>query len=186
MTWSATRMAGERVSSRNVNTLISNPPYLRVLEGLLSTLFSGGLIGYNCSHAYPHTTKTKLNFLAPDNLKGADMLMYEIFKSLGLTVRFRHVVSDRGVEGDRELPVVGLDSEWKVFPMEVEDSVEVFDRWSGRGRDGRHEDEGQYVDFLDVHWLNDWGHQEQQFTWITVSDDTQLKGSMVAADPPVS
>ncbi|KAK3898055.1 hypothetical protein C8A05DRAFT_38375, partial [Staphylotrichum tortipilum] len=44
----------------------------------------GGYLGFNCSHVYTHTTNTRLNFLAQDNLKGADMLMYEIFRSLGL------------------------------------------------------------------------------------------------------
>lgn len=36
------------------------------------------------------------------------------------------------------------------------------------------EEEGRYVDFLDVHWLNDWGHQEPQITWISVSAPTLL------------
>jgi hypothetical protein len=108
------------------------------------------------------------------------MLMYEIFKSLGLTVRFRHVVSDGGIEGYRELPVVGLGSEWEVWHMEVDGSDIVFDSWSGRDRAGAQEDEGQYIDSLDVHWLNDWGHQEPQLTWISVSDHTQLNGSIVA------
>jgi len=52
------------------------------------------LIGYNCSHVYPHTTKTPINFTAPDNLKGADMLMFEMFSSMGLRVRFRPAVLD--------------------------------------------------------------------------------------------
>jgi hypothetical protein len=114
------------------------------------------------------------------------MLMYEIFKSLGLTVGFRHVVSDRGEGSDRELPVVGLGPEWEVWSMEIEASFIVFDSWSGRDGHGRHEDEGQYIDFLDVHWLNDWGHQEPQLTWISVSDHTQLKGSIVADSSPSS
>ncbi len=50
------------------------------------------MIGYNCSHVYPHTTKTPINFTAPDNLKGADMLMFEMFSSMGLHVRFRPAV----------------------------------------------------------------------------------------------
>jgi hypothetical protein len=106
------------------------------------------------------------------------MLMYEIFKSLGLTVRFRHVVSDCGWA--EEFPVVGLEPVLEVWPMEVEGPELVFDDWSGR--DG---DERRYIDSQDVHWLNDWGHQEPQLVWISVSDHTQLKGS-IAADSSVS
>jgi hypothetical protein len=106
------------------------------------------------------------------------MLMYEIFKSLGLTVRFRPIVSD--YDGGEEFPVVGLEPGWEVWPMDVEGPEIVFDNWSGR--DG---DESRYIDSRDVHWLNDWGHQELQLVWISVSDHTQLKGS-IAADSSVS
>lgn len=55
---------------------------------------TGGYLGYNRRHVYPHTSNTKRNFLAPDNLKGADILMYEIFRSLGLKISFRSAVTD--------------------------------------------------------------------------------------------
>lgn len=48
-----------------------------------------GYIGYHCAHIYPHTSKSKLHFMAPDNLKGADMAIYSICCSLGLNVTFR-------------------------------------------------------------------------------------------------
>jgi hypothetical protein len=149
-------------------------------------ILSGGLIGYNCSHVYPHTNRSKLNFLVPDNLKGADMLMYEIFRSLGLRVRFRPVARDVGYTsyklGD-PLPIVGLSLKWKTWNRcDDEYLEETFDEWAGRKEGGKthhwwadekqdpEEDEGRYIDFLDVHWLNDWGHQEPQLTWIGVSD----------------
>lgn len=43
---------------------------------------------------YPHTAKTPINFTAPDNLKGADMLMFEMFSSMALHIRFRPAVLD--------------------------------------------------------------------------------------------
>jgi hypothetical protein len=64
----------------------SNEPRKRLTSSL-----AGGRIGYNCSHVYPHTNSNRLIFRLADNLKGADMLMYEIFKSLGLVTRFRPV-----------------------------------------------------------------------------------------------
>lgn len=147
---------------------------------------------------YPHTNKSKLNFLLPDNLKGADMFMYEIFASLGLRVRFRPVMSDLGRvwgnpnhgDGSAVLPIVGLSSRWKTWDRIDERFEESFDEWAGRNekpapdrwwetREEEEEDEetteGRYVDFLGVHWLNDWGHQEPQITWISVSDRTPCR-----------
>jgi hypothetical protein len=129
---------------------------------------------------YPHTNKSKLNFLVPDNLKDADMLMFEIFKSLGLNVRFRPVVSNlRNILGDEghPLPLVGLDLEWQVWDMLDDYAMQEFDDWAGRNEkpttnrwwlsetpEGEEEEEkeGRYVDFHDVHWLNDWGHRSHR------------------------
>ncbi|KAK3343453.1 hypothetical protein B0T25DRAFT_572463 [Lasiosphaeria hispida] len=53
---------------------------------------NSGLISYNYSQVYSHKTKTPINFTAPDNLKGADMVMFEIFSSMGLHVRFQPAI----------------------------------------------------------------------------------------------
>jgi hypothetical protein len=129
--------------------------------------------------------------MVPDNLKGADMLMYEIFSSLGLRVRFRPVVSDVGYNwhghGD-PLPIVGLSLKWKKWDMCDEYIEQEYDEWAGRNEGPKMDrwwldeeedseaEEGRYIDFLDVHWLNDWGHQEPQVTWISVSDPSMLLG----------
>ncbi|KAJ4303906.1 hypothetical protein N0V88_001506 [Collariella sp. IMI 366227] len=147
----------------------------------------GGLIGYNCSHVYPHSNKSPLNLMIPDNLKGADMLMFEIFRSLGLGVRFRPVVHtkddpyDRWCAGD-PLPLVGLKLKHETWESELEGwySDSAWDEWAGRferpqNRWDQAEEESDeyyenksvnYVDFFKVHWLNDWGHQEEQVHWI--------------------
>lgn len=139
---------------------------------------------------YPHTTRTKLNFLAPDNLKGADMLMYEIFRSLGLKVSFRPAVTelhyyDESYKAAR--PVVGLRlklTDWGFTPDEY--IQEDYEKWTGKvpkdywkrghwDRDSDQEPEPEpvsvpeYVRFEDVHWLNDLGHQEPQTVWVAVS-----------------
>ncbi|KAL2022244.1 hypothetical protein VTK56DRAFT_5854 [Thermocarpiscus australiensis] len=173
----------------------------------------GGYIGYNCSHVYPHTNTSKLNFLVPDNLKGADMLMYEIFTSLGLTVRFRPVARDLDYtwyEKGESLPLIGLSLKrqtWDMIGNTYPDLEERFDRWAGRGetRRGRSpwerkrdRDEGDeneesepYIDFLNVHWLNDWGHEEPQVTWIAYGNEasnavTYSCVAMIAEIPPSS
>ncbi|GAB1316186.1 Fe2OG dioxygenase domain-containing protein [Madurella fahalii] len=126
---------------------------------------NGGLIGYNCSHVYPHTTPSKLNFLAPDNLKGADMLMFEIFKSLGLKVDFRPVVNDGNFEsdnGDKACPIIGRRLQFAMWGaiMDEEAFEAECDHWDGRPSPS-------FIDFRDVHWLNDFTHEEPQLSWIT-------------------
>lgn len=123
---------------------------------------------------YPHTTKTHLNFLAPDNLKGADMLMYEIFRSLGLKVSFRPVVKKLlyyDEIGDAR-PVIGPDLEWTEWGC-IEEYEETYDWWTGKVTDSAEYDETkprpEYMSFDAMHWLNDTGHEEMQISWIAVS-----------------
>lgn len=139
---------------------------------------------------YPHSNHSKLNFLAPDNLKGADMLMYEIFRSLGLRVSFRPVakkIAYTNYEDEEVLPLVGLDLKSKTWNrIDAEYMEETLDRWVGRGNPPKEdyyaqqydsessEDEEEpefkpYIDFMTVHWLNDFGHREPQLTYIAVS-----------------
>ncbi|AEO61173.1 hypothetical protein MYCTH_2311077 [Thermothelomyces thermophilus ATCC 42464] len=146
----------------------------------------GGYLGYNCSHVYPHTSKTNLNFLAPDNLKGADMLMYEIFRSLGLKVSFRPVVTDLRYydpeTGEDAAPVVGLKLEWTTWRFPRDNVEEEYDKWTGKvysnrrryywRSDSESESEPEptrepgYIRFEDVHWLNNFGHKEPQISWV--------------------
>lgn len=63
--------------------------------GILHSLFlqenfmpDGGYLGVHCSHAYPHTSKSSR---LPSILKGADMVAWETFRSLGCGVRLRPV-----------------------------------------------------------------------------------------------
>jgi hypothetical protein len=160
---------------------------------------TGGYLGYNCSHVYPHTSKTKLNFLAPDNLKGADMLMYEIFRSLGLKVSFRPAVTELlySDEHGEARPVVGLKldwvNDWGFCPDDWID--EEYAKWTGKWPKNYKKDRDwwdykndapkagsppqptpvpDYVRFEDVHWLNDLGHKEPQISWVAVSGLIQL------------
>ncbi|KAL2157888.1 hypothetical protein VTH06DRAFT_4941 [Thermothelomyces fergusii] len=131
----------------------------------------GGYLGYNCSHVYPHTSETKLNFLAPDNLKGADMLMYEIFRSLGLKVTVRPVVVDfdnddsNSEDSDTGPAVVGQKLPWEDWVGMIEDPImDAYREWAGKGGPG-------YVSFKRVHWLNNFGHQEPQLIWVAYGNE---------------
>ncbi|KAK3357906.1 hypothetical protein B0T25DRAFT_451645 [Lasiosphaeria hispida] len=146
----------------------------------------GGWIGFNCAHVYPHTTSSPLNFVAPDNLKGADMLMYEIFSSMGLEVLFRPVVSNLQYTGyptedweDREPPpLIGQHLQQTSWDMRIENEHgEMYDGWSGKDAEGwTRQDQGSgprpgFIDFGQVHWLNDFGHEEPQISWIAYGNE---------------
>lgn len=148
----------------------------------------GGHIGYFCSHAYPHTATTKLIFMAPDNLKGADMAMYSIFRSLGLSVSFRPAFDEMIYPGEDHLHesdpedageamVLGRDGALK---REV-NFEEKFDEWIGRkeshwaqGRRRQWQEPimkriPSYVGYNDVHWVNKPGYKEVQLSYLAVS-----------------
>lgn len=110
----------------------------------------GGHIGYHCSHIYPHTSTTKIHFMVPDNLKGADMAIHSIFCSLGLRVSFRPAVEagDMGHEpfdsdtedlGDgyragTEPASLGADGKlnWEEWFGGEEGTGDDFDMWTGK------------------------------------------------------
>lgn len=50
------------------------------------------MLGYHCSHAYPHTEMDTIETL-PTMLKGADKLIHECFFATGLETGLRHVLS---------------------------------------------------------------------------------------------
>jgi hypothetical protein len=140
----------------------------------------GGYLGYNCSHVYPHTNRTKLNFLAPDNLKGADMVMFETFRSLGLKVSFRPAATDLHYFDDEGYaqPIVGLKLDWVEWGNCSDENLEgMYGGWTGEwpgyfdnsSRRVNKQPVPDYVRFADVHWLNDFGHKEPQISWIAVS-----------------
>ena len=55
----------------------------------------GGLLGFYCLHAYPHSTKTPRDAqLFPSVLKGVDLLLYSLLRALDLKVDIRPVLQD--------------------------------------------------------------------------------------------
>ncbi|PLN86495.1 hypothetical protein BDW42DRAFT_158595 [Aspergillus taichungensis] len=59
--------------------------FLRSLVQEPSFMKEGGVIGFYCSHAYPHSSALA-KIQLPSALKGSDIILYSIFKSLGMEV----------------------------------------------------------------------------------------------------
>jgi hypothetical protein len=60
---------------------------------LYSDVLQGGTLGFHCTHAYAHTTSHNVVRL-PFALKGVDVVIYTVFRSLGLQVRIRPVLEE--------------------------------------------------------------------------------------------
>ncbi|TVY47844.1 hypothetical protein LOCC1_G002936 [Lachnellula occidentalis] len=69
------------------------PLYQSLKETLESPGFmkQGGMLGFHCAHQYAHTNNTA-NQRLPHALKGIDVVIYTIFKSLGLETQVRPVL----------------------------------------------------------------------------------------------
>jgi hypothetical protein len=55
----------------------------------------GGVLGSFCTHAYPHTADNATTLL-PRGLKGADLVLYSVFDSLGIEVEMLPVIIGSG------------------------------------------------------------------------------------------
>ncbi|KAJ5790206.1 uncharacterized protein N7518_007217 [Penicillium psychrosexuale] len=53
----------------------------------------GGALGFYCSHAYPHASD-EAPMLLPRALKGADLVLYSVFKSLGIKIEVVPVIQE--------------------------------------------------------------------------------------------
>ncbi|OQD67640.1 hypothetical protein PENPOL_c003G00358 [Penicillium polonicum] len=61
----------------------------------------GGAFGFYCSHAYPHTSD-EAPMLLPRALKGADLVLYSVFKSLGIQINVVPVVMEDDYKAEYE------------------------------------------------------------------------------------
>ncbi|PLB43732.1 hypothetical protein P170DRAFT_441188 [Aspergillus steynii IBT 23096] len=65
----------------------------------------GGVLGIFCSHAYPHTSDLA-TIQVPRALKGADLVLYSVFKSLGIELAILPIIAQNGVYAKN--PELGL------------------------------------------------------------------------------
>ncbi|KAM0337999.1 hypothetical protein ACHAPU_011462 [Fusarium lateritium] len=90
--------------------------FFAALEKLLENkefLQKGGLIGFNCTHAYPHTSRSSVDNLH-HMLKGLDMVVYQALKRILGTAQVAAIVDDSQFKRDRE-------QEWSYEPWKPED-----------------------------------------------------------------
>lgn len=72
-------------------------PLYHDLQAALQTrgfMDSGGILGFYCNHAYPHANK-KLGLELPMALKGVDLLVYAVCRSLGLETKARPILDPK-------------------------------------------------------------------------------------------
>ena len=60
---------------------------------------NGGILGFHCAHQYAHTDRTA-NQRLPHALKGIDVVLFTIFRTLGLTVHVRPILDKEFSEDD--------------------------------------------------------------------------------------
>ncbi|PYI02019.1 hypothetical protein BO78DRAFT_400862 [Aspergillus sclerotiicarbonarius CBS 121057] len=84
-------------------------PLYGLIESLLATpgfMKEGGVLGVFCSHAYPHASDLA-ELQLPRALKGADLVVYAVLKSLGVEVSILPVLEFGGSYGSRN-PQLGI------------------------------------------------------------------------------
>lgn len=68
---------------------------------------AGGVLGIYCSHAYAHSSGFATRSL-PRSLKGSDLVLYSIFKSLGIEVKVLPVI-ETDASYNPEDPQLGIE-----------------------------------------------------------------------------
>jgi hypothetical protein len=67
----------------SVKAMLDSPAFMK----------TGGVLGFHCTHQYAHTNGTADRRL-PHALKGIDVVLYSVFRSLGLKVHVRPVLEE--------------------------------------------------------------------------------------------
>jgi hypothetical protein len=61
------------------------------------SVYTGGTLGFYCAHKYAHTRQGMKN-LMPFALKGIDVAVFSVFRSLGLNVSVRPILDTSNLE----------------------------------------------------------------------------------------
>ncbi len=122
----------------------------------------GAMLGYHCSHAYPHTSKDTIAAL-PATLKGVDKVVHTCFAATNHSVRLRHLL-------DIEVDEDGICSDDPDFRKEFDGSIlsDELVPWNytqtglygGEGTDDIIRSWTDDYTVETVNWLNESGHSE--------------------------
>ncbi|KAJ5501876.1 Oxoglutarate/iron-dependent dioxygenase [Penicillium fimorum] len=101
----------------------------------------GGAFGFYCSHAYPHISD-EAPVLLPKAFKGADLVLYSVFKSLGIRIDIVPVIIEEDYYGyEREKVRVGDELRSYTITELVEgeeDGNPIEESWEGRLQSRNH------------------------------------------------
>ncbi|KAL2074629.1 hypothetical protein VTL71DRAFT_8407 [Oculimacula yallundae] len=98
-----TQRVGDGIVSESVVDPKLSPLYQGVRDMLLEPGFMklGGILGYYCRHPYSHTSP-KMGKRLPSALQGVDMVLYSVFKSLGLKPQVGPILDPSDIQGVAE------------------------------------------------------------------------------------
>jgi len=99
----------------------------------------GGTLGFHCAHQYAHTNNTA-NKRLPHALKGIDVVIFTIFKSLGLKTEVRPVLDEEFNEeerdyGDENFDDYAYQSKGKIFTRALPEFKEIVIKGEEAGTD---------------------------------------------------
>jgi hypothetical protein len=126
---------------QSISSMLSSPAFMK----------NGGILGFHCAHQYAHTDRTA-NQRLPHALKGIDVVLFTIFRTLGLTVHVRPILDKEFSEDDflpasritraalefRAMKIVGEDTYWELDNNEVRHTTSSRElNWGDCGTDCR-------------------------------------------------
>ncbi|KAH6720139.1 hypothetical protein BKA61DRAFT_708256 [Leptodontidium sp. MPI-SDFR-AT-0119] len=133
------RVGGSLVSGHVTDPTLS-PLYRGVRDMLLEPGFmtDGGTLGYYCQYPYSHNSP-RMGKRLPHALQGVDMVLYSVFKSLGLEVQVRPILDREDLDvidekrtyrewaGDSEEYEKRVKERWDLDCCKVGDAFHVLD-----------------------------------------------------------
>ncbi|KAJ5193865.1 Oxoglutarate/iron-dependent dioxygenase [Penicillium cf. griseofulvum] len=143
----------------------SLPLYCFLKELIIDPGFmkKGGAFGFYCSHAYPHTSN-EARMLLPRALKGADLVLYSVFKSLGIHIDVVPVIIEEDRYSRREQEKVRVGD--TLHPFTVTDAIED---------EGEGDPVGETLEVNyrpEITWVGSPAHAEMALNHLTYGNET--------------
>ncbi|KAL2871859.1 uncharacterized protein BJX67DRAFT_376715 [Aspergillus lucknowensis] len=154
--------------------------FLRSLICQSGFMGEGGTVGIYCSHAYPHSSEIA-RALLPRGLKGSDLVVYSVFKSLGIEVQVRPVLRESSDAYGATRVGESL-WEYSITHSQVED-----DNLSDMQQVIDEEFPSDYVE--DFTWISSPGHEEMAFSYVASGNMASIdtfysRAAILAVIPP--
>ncbi|KAM0441304.1 hypothetical protein ACHAPT_000613 [Fusarium lateritium] len=152
--------------------------FFSALEKLLECdqfLKEGGLVGFTCTHAYPHTSNSSVGNLH-HTLKGIDMVVYQALKRLLGSARVTAVLDDDDYkESTSEWRMDSEDEDWRNSDCISDTLVPTFtcDDWC--------EDEPPDPGAIEAHWQRGPTFPRRGVTWLDHQPNSQTAKELAVA-----